>query len=291
MESINVFATSDDNYAPYVATTIASIMKHTASAVNFFIIDCNISESNRDRIKKEEMFFKNLYIEFIKINADQIFYEFPSMIHLSIAMYGKYLISVLKPEIKRIIYTDVDVAFTGDILELWNENLDGFIMGAVPSQRYRLNNNYYELKKRLGIEQAHIYFMSGLMLIDCEAWRKHDITSKLLKKTSELQTMPDQEVLNVIFSTNNYKMLDVKYCVIYKIFNECYSKEEIRKYIRTKVIVHYPGGGMSKPWNNPFLKSGRYFNNCIKYTDFKKDIRKGQFEFLCVKIKGKLLRK
>ena len=63
MESINVFATSDDNYAPYVATTIASIMKHTASAVNFFIIDCNISESNRDRIKKEEMFFKNLYIE------------------------------------------------------------------------------------------------------------------------------------------------------------------------------------------------------------------------------------
>lgn len=289
-QTVNVFATSDDNYAPYVATTIASIMVHTIAYVRFYIIDCGISPQNKLRIKKEEEFFAKLNIEFIQIDVNQIFAEFPVMIHLSVAMYGKYLIANLKPEIKRIIYTDVDVAFTGDILELWNENLDEMIMGAVPSQRYSINNNYHDLKKELQIGQEHIYFMSGLMLIDCEKWRDKNITKALLEKTAELKKMPDQEVLNVIFSPNKYKILDVKYCVIYKIFKECYTPDKIRKCVKDQVIVHYPGGGTSKPWNNRFLRSAKYFNKVLRYTDFRKEIERNQWKFMIGRIKNKLMR-
>lgn len=289
METVNVYATSDDKYAPYAATTIASIMMNTSAFVNFYIIDCGISKTNQQRIKKEEMFFQNLNIDFIKIDSNKLFADFPVMVHLSSAMYGKYLIANLKPEIKRIIYTDVDVAFTGDILELWNENLEGYIMGAVPSQRFSRNHNYYDLKKQLGIEQKHVYFMSGLMLIDCEAWRNQHITDKLLKKTGELKNMPDQEVLNYVFAVNNYKILDVKYCVIYKIFREYYSKKQVREYKKNQIIVHYPGGGMSKPWNNYFLRSGKYFNCTLKYTDYKKEIRNNQWNFFFKKIRDKLI--
>lgn len=287
---VNVFATSDDNYAPYAATTIASIMMHTTAHVKFYIIDCGISQNNKLRIKKEEEYFVGLDIEFIMIDVEQEFEKFPVMIHLSVAMYGKYLISSLKPEIKRIIYTDIDVAFTGDILELWNENLDGMIMGAVPSQRYILNNNYHDIKEKLRISQEHIYFMSGLMLIDCEKWRNKNITESLLKKTAQLRNMPDQEVLNVIFSPNQYKILDAKYCVIYKIFKECYSSDKVREYVQNQIVVHYPGGGSSKPWNNRFLKSGKYFNKTLRYTDFRKEIKRNQWKFMIGRIKNKILR-
>lgn len=289
-QTVSVFATSDNNYAPYAATTIASVMMHTSAYVKFYIIDCGISEEYKFRIKKEEHYFTRLHIEFVKIDANRIFAKFPVMTHLSMAMYGKYLITNLKPDIKRIIYTDIDVSFTGDILELWNENLDGMIMGAVPSQRHSINNNYYDLKTELGISQEHVYFMSGLMLIDCEKWRKKNITESLLNTTIQLQKMPDQEVLNVIFSPNHYKILDVKYCVIYKIFKECYTPDQIREYVTNQIIIHYPGGGTSKPWNNRFLKSAKYFNKSLKYTDFQKEIEKNQWRFMIGRIINKVLR-
>lgn len=279
MEEINVFATSDDNYAPYVATTIASIMLHTKSYIRFFLIDCGISNENIIKIKEEEKIFSNLKIEIVKIDISKVFCNFPTMIHLSSAMYGKYLISNVKNDIEKIIYTDIDVCFVDDIKILWDEPMEGFTLAAVPSQRYRLNNNYEELKKQLGIPIDHTYFMSGLMLIDCVKWRNNNVTNKLLNKTIELETFPDQEVLNSLF-VNNYKKLDAKYCVIYKLFKDCYSDEEIKRLKTDQVIVHYPGGGISKPWNNPFLKSGEYFNKVLKYTKFSREIRKQQKSFI-----------
>lgn len=271
MLKIPVFLCTDDNYAPYAASAMASILKHTKEFINFFVIDTGISKKNKRLIALQSKFFDNFSLEFIKIDPEKYFKNFPTLPFISSAMYGRYLIAELKPEINRAIYTDVDVIFTGDIKELYNESLDGFMLGAVPSQRGRLNNDYFEIKKSLNLNPEHKFFMSGLLLMDCVQWRRNHIFQKLMTETKRLSKQlicPDQEVLNVVFN-NNYKSLDVRYCVIHKLFKDCYSKDEINEILKKQLIIHYPGGGDEKPWNNKKLISAEYFWDIVKYTNFE----------------------
>ena len=43
-EPIVVFMSSDDEYAPFAATTMVSILEHTEASVKFYVADCGISE-------------------------------------------------------------------------------------------------------------------------------------------------------------------------------------------------------------------------------------------------------
>ena len=50
MSNIPIFLASDNNYAPFVATTIASICDNTKSFCNFYILDGGISKKIRIKL-------------------------------------------------------------------------------------------------------------------------------------------------------------------------------------------------------------------------------------------------
>ena len=70
MRNIPIFLSSDNNYAPFVATTIASICDNTKAFCDFYILDGGISRKNKENIKKLKMRFKNFSIEFLSINQE-----------------------------------------------------------------------------------------------------------------------------------------------------------------------------------------------------------------------------
>ena len=49
MLKIPVFLASDNRYAPFVATTMASILMHTNDFIEFYIMDCGISTTNKKK--------------------------------------------------------------------------------------------------------------------------------------------------------------------------------------------------------------------------------------------------
>lgn len=49
MYRIPIFLSSDNNYAPFVATTIASICDNTKSFCDFYILDGGIEEENKEK--------------------------------------------------------------------------------------------------------------------------------------------------------------------------------------------------------------------------------------------------
>ena len=149
-------------------------------------------------------------------------------------MYGRYVLPQLAKNEKRAIYTDLDVAFVGDIQQLWDEPLEGRTIGAVPSQRGRINRHYQEYKLTNGLDPEHDVFMSGLLLIDCEKWREEGITERLLE-VSRRELLLDQETMNIVFDHNRYQKLDAKYCVIYKLLNTCFLPEEKEALLRRQV--------------------------------------------------------
>lgn len=256
---INVVLCSDNYYAPFVATTMISILKNTKRKISFYIISDGITDENKRLI--DYSCEKNHYsyeLEFIDICAEDIFDACIELKNISKAMYARFLIPQLLKNTDRVIYSDVDVSFVGDIEELWNEDIGNYAVAAVPSQRVKITNNYEQYKLIHNLDRQHDVFMSGLLIIDCKQWREKNFSQKLVELAMK-EKLPDQEVLNIFFNENRYYKLDAKYCVIYKILDTCYSMSEAENLKERQHIIHYPGGEHSKPWNNPALYSANYF--------------------------------
>ncbi len=244
MKSIPIFLSSDNNYAPFVATTIASICNNTKSFCDFYILDGGIQEENKEKICELKKQFINFSIEFIKIDLEKEFstihYE-NCCKHVSLSTYNRFLIPKLKPELKRVLYLDVDIIVLGDISELYNQDLEGYMLGAIPEQINEKEINLY--KQILKLSETHHYFNAGILLIDLEQWILEDIMSKLFEIESKRRNdllHADQDVLNICFN-DSYKVLDFK-------FNyETNNNQELEQDKQEIVIRHFNTG--IKPWN------------------------------------------
>lgn len=209
MPNIPIFLSADNNYAPFVTTTIASICDNTKSFCDFYILDGGISEENQEKICSLKKQFDNFSIEFIKIDLEKEFCSIDyknECSYVSLSTYNRFLIPKLKPNLDKILYLDVDIIALGDIADLYKESLENYIVGAVEDYEAEFRNRDFILP-------SHNYFNAGVLLIDCEKWRAHDITKKLfeieLKYRNQLK-FADQDVLNKLFE-NNYKILEKRY--------------------------------------------------------------------------------
>ena len=241
---IPVFLSADDAYSPFIATTIASICDNTSSFIDVFVLDCGISEKNKNKIAHLKNKFQNFNIEWIPIDINKTFNTFIVREHFSKAMYGRLLIPELKPAIHKAIYTDVDVIFCGDIKALFDENLGNFTIGAVWEDHMESNGNNAAHLCRLGLCKKHKYFSSGLLLINMDSWRSNQYTARLFEAESKLRTVlkyPDQDLLNFCFSCN-YKQLNERYCVTAPRARKHFKKGKLKDC----VIRHFEGG--KKPW-------------------------------------------
>lgn len=247
MNNIPIFLASDNNYAPFVATTIASICKNTDSFCAFYILDGGISQENQDRIASLKSKFDNFSLEFVKIDAEKYFKNFIVESYITIATYYRFVIADLFPELHKVLYLDVDIIAKGNIADLYNIDLEGYILGAVIDQG---NKSYVlQLKKNLDMDVFSHYFNAGVLLLDLKKWREQNITQKLFeieKKYRGKLFCNDQDVLNKLFE-RNYKELPTD-------FNSMVPhKNEVIRHFYNKI----------KPW----LISESLCEN--EYQDFK----------------------
>jgi lipopolysaccharide biosynthesis glycosyltransferase len=276
---IPVFLSSDNDYAPLVATTIYSILDHTKQHIDFYILDDGISIENVEKIRTLSETFSNFSIEFIEVDTDKYFKDLPTRAHFTVSMYTRFLIPKLKPKIGKAIYSDVDVIFNGDINELFEENLEGKPIGAVPfTYAYLISSSEQmnEYRKRLGFSSSHEYFESGLLIIDFDLWRKNNLTEKLINcaKNSppDIFLNPDQDIMNVVFD-NNYKKLDNKYIVVPSRTKYMQIDQKTRHSIENPFIIHY--AGYQKPWTDAGMVSAHHFWKYARKTIFYEELLTG----------------
>ncbi|MDR2906222.1 MAG: glycosyltransferase [Helicobacteraceae bacterium] len=249
---IPVFLASDENFAPMILTTILSVMENTKSKVDFYILSNGITISSQEKIYSGVKKYKNCTIEFIPIDVSFLESFQDVDYYISKTAYLRLLIPIIRPNLDKVIYSDIDVIFTGDIAELYNENLDDKIIGVIPDVYYQINldakNNVYN---RLSLPPEHEYFYSGMILMDCVKWRVANATKNILElaeKFGDRIKQGDQDLLNVYFACD-YKELDPKYEVtnFFLMYKKRLSKDK-RKSISNPIIRHYESH--HKPWNS-----------------------------------------
>jgi lipopolysaccharide biosynthesis glycosyltransferase len=238
---IPIFLASNDNYAPFVASTISSVCYNTSTDVIFYILDTGITNFHKKQIENLKKKFSNFDIEFLSLDVSFLKNYSFNLKHISLDMYSRFFMFDLKPKIVKAIYIDLDVVVLDDITKLYNEDLENKALGAInidlPNKR---KFNY--LHNVMGISKEHKYFNSGVLLFDNTKLSKNFSKEmlELIAKYKNVLRFGDQDTLNKYFD-NNYKILNNKYN---------YTNRHIQYKIETEDIVIRHFEGSKKPWNS-----------------------------------------
>lgn len=211
MNNIPIFLICDDNYTPYMATMIASICYNTKSLINFHVIGKGTSDNNKAQIEKMKNTFKNFAIDYKVFDATESFnIPYLSLSRMTSSTFIRMSLPDLYPELTRALVMDVDIISLQDIVKLWEIDLEDYHFAAALDKPF---DAYYKFKKCMNVDVDCNYANCGVMLLNCEKWRKDKITQKCLdieKKYRDNLTCADQDVINKIF-LGKFKLLDCKY--------------------------------------------------------------------------------
>ena len=254
---LTIVLAADDNYAQHLAVVAASVLINATKPSNIliYVLSDSISLENKKRIEQTIVGLSGnvVFIPFVS-NSIQGFVSG----HLSTAAYLRLLIPQLLPQdVKKTIYLDTDLIVLTDIQELWDINLEGKPVGAIPDYGIMASSRMRKQKREtLGMLESQPYFNSGVMVMDVQQWREHQYGSQCIASIKRNQFRHhDQDGLNKVF-LDNWKVLPLRWNVIPPVFslamkvvlNKYYRKEAIAAK-RNPAIMHW--AGRYKPWEFP----------------------------------------
>lgn len=209
---IPIFLICDDNYAPYMATMIASVCLNTKYFIEFHVVGKGISDKNKALIEEMKKTFPNFNIDYKVIDISKDFdISYLSLARMTSSTFIRMLLPDLFPEIDRALIMDVDMIALQDIASLWNESLDGYIWAAALDKP--VEAAYYTFKKNMDVTEECKYANCGVMILDCQRWRDEKISQKCLdieKVYRDKLNCADQDVINKVF-LGDFKELDSRY--------------------------------------------------------------------------------
>lgn len=208
-------------------------------------------------------------------------------------VYYRFLIPELMPEYDKIIYSDVDVLFKGDLSEVYDIDLSEYELGAVPVEKN--NKNTLICHKYFPENTKEKIYISSFMLLNTGLMRYERTIDKIMetiKRIGKRLNMYDLDTLNIAcsrflplsFRYGTFQSImfneDISKAQEYEFLKSIYSDEELLDAKNNTVMIHY-AGRMGKPWRmkNPYPDYQRYIDSLPKglkkYT--LRDLRKKLF--------------
>lgn len=251
---INIVLSSDNNYAQHVAVVAASILCNTREKVAIHLLSDGISKERLDLIDET---IRNLgsTLKVYNLSKYKCFDNLFTSGHISKAAYFRLdIANILPKEVKKAIYIDVDLIVLQDICELWQFEMQGKPMAAVPDYGIMASKRLMKQKQDvIGLPKDSMYFNSGVVIMDLEQWRQHNYAKQVIDLAAE-GNLPhhDQDALNKVFM-GNWQAIPLKWNVIPPVFN-LFSKILFNHNLRInaisarkdKAIMHF--AGRYKPW-------------------------------------------
>ncbi|MDQ0205181.1 glycosyltransferase family 8 protein [Pectinatus haikarae] len=249
----------DNNAARMAGASIASVCKNNNGANMVFSLLCtDISKGNIDKFAilaqrfdiDINIYFLDMTTTLLKNLATDAIFPLPIWFRIFLPyIFGK----------DRILYLDTDVICVGEIAELFTLDMHKAIVGVIPDfEPVRLKRTQ-ELKLK-----DHLYFNSGVMLIDAEKWLGNRITELLLQVINEHKKLLDQDILNLVFSKKPHFYLDEMYN---SIGLWCEPDNIIKDRLPQIKLIHF--ANHPKPWNILWQYEKRPYMENI-YKDYEK---------------------
>lgn len=269
-DSIIVAVSFDKGYAEQATIMLYSLLSNnTGHRFKFFAFFNDLDEATKKRITFNLKQFSNFEIVWIKIEESLIKAFQSRRGHVNEYTYTRLYICEILPDLDRLIYLDCDMLVLHDISGLWEADLKGKTIAAVPDP------SSFNRYKDLGIPEGRKYFNAGMLVLDVKQWNKNTYTKIIVNKLVALGGLAaerDQDGLNAILY-NDWLELDQKWNT--QSHHVAEAQESRIKNIKSHLspyIIHFTGN--LKPWN--FKSSNPYkvdYYAILRQTDFSKTHR------------------
>lgn len=259
MEKIVIVFTIDNKYVTPTYIAIRSLFEYANEETLYecLILSDNITNKNKKILnslaEKTRHEIRHITIYKENITIANVTYVWPMVVY-----YRLYLCDILK-SYDKVIYSDVDVLFRGDLSEIWNENMKDAEIAAVAAEKNdedAIMHQYYPENKHENI------YWSGFILMNLGLMREKEWTNRCLENLNIFRDklkMFDLEIMNL--SAEKIKELPLRYVFLeslydneriedaeeWKFLKKIYSEDYIRNERKQIVIIHY-AGRKGKPW-------------------------------------------
>lgn len=268
MPSIHIACNINSDYIQHCTVMLVSLFTNNPNAnFHIHIITSEISQSDINILQQTTDKF-NARLTFY-VQHEDFLAQCPidTQGHISRETYYRcFLTSILPSQVHKVLYLDCDLIVRGKIEKLWNTNIDQYAVACVEDMWSALPENYSRLK----YSPEYSYFNAGVLLINLDYWREHDIVNQSIHYITtypENLLFNDQDVLNAllydkkIFIDFQWNMQDGFFRRKRKISPDTWS--EIDKAMTNPIILHYTGS--KKPWH--YKSEHPYKSEYFKYLD------------------------
>ena len=252
---IRLFFTVDDNYIPFLSTTIASIVSHASDQYKYrlTIIHDGLSIESKKTIRKFQD-NKKIFISFFNVcvKVHSLSVKLDVRDYYTITTYYRLFLPDLFPTLNKGLYLDSDIVLNDDVAKLYNVDLGNNLVGAVPDASVQLFPEFANYVEKV-LEVDHTkYFNAGVLLMNLKKLREFNLERRfisLIKKVT-FKVAQDQDVLNYLCK-DRVSLLDPRWNVM-----PLGEKKD------DPFLIHY--NLMFKPWN---LKDVMYEEHFFKYAE------------------------
>lgn len=280
-----VFTFTDDFIVPaYIA--IKSLMDYasTGTAYEMIVFHYDLSRKHISELKALVASSKHHTIRFEWVDK-RGFGRYPQSTHWPVVVYIRLFLPELLQTYDKIIYSDVDVLFQGDLSDVYQMNVEGYDWGGIRTEintKNMIGHKYFENNPN-----KYIY-MSGFMICNLRRMREIGFTDiirdNIRKYAADLQmfdldvlNMSSRRIKNVPFRyaipINLYEHKNMRVTYEYSYMKKVYSYDELEEEKRKKKIIHY-AGGRGKPWLILCPDQKYYQYICALPKDLKEIYRK-----------------
>lgn len=287
--NVAIAMSADMTYAPFIATAINSILRNSSKQYNYDIIILHKNIGARDQLRIQNVIKnnKNFSIRFMKVvKLEQQIKKLFTRGHFTIETWFRLALPELLRDYKKILYLDSDLVVNNDVADLYNTNIDGFLLAACrDADTAGLYNGFEPNKKKymdsiLKIKNPYDYFQAGVILFNLEEFRKTYSTSEMISFASSYDwELLDQDVLNYL-AQGRVKFVDMAWNVMFD-WNDIRVKDIISRgpkrlydeYMVARLnpkIIHF--AGPDKPWLNPSCDFGEFFWKNAQETEYYEKI-------------------
>ena len=250
---IHIALTIDENYVRYCTVVMASILENNKmDDITFHIVANDLTSNSKtiisDQVKNSKALVSFYTVPSLLLEAYELKWGHK---RLSMTVFYRCLLATILPAtIEKVIYMDCDVLVLQSLRDLWNTPMENIAVAGVQD----LLETPKEYFSRLEYDSKYGYFNGGMLLINLDYWRKHNVENRLkeyFRANLDKVVRNDQDIMNAVLYKEK-QMLDMKWNVQIDVFlTKHYSDINLRNKCLAVAgdigILHYCY--RKKPWH------------------------------------------
>lgn len=210
---VNIVIVATANYVWGAAVTVRSALETCSTTINVYVISVDLSLEDKQQLTNSWQTNNLGSVKFFDFDLEQLGGFRTTLLVKSKSPYARFFIPEYLDGVSRCIYLDTDLIVCSDLKSLHDLDLQGKSSACVIDGGIATPEQQRRLRDKLKLENPLRYFNSGVIVLDLDAWRQHEIQAKALRVAEEqhdLLDQMDQDALNMVLA-DDWLTLDPKW--------------------------------------------------------------------------------